>query len=45
MATKKKSGASKLAVWVIVGLLVFGMIGFGAAGIQWHAAQPWQSGR
>ena len=34
MATKKKSGASKLAVWVIVGLLVFGMIGFGAAGIN-----------
>jgi len=34
MATKKKSGASKLSVWVIVGLLVFGMIGFGAAGIN-----------
>ena len=31
MATKKKSAASKLAVWVIVGLLMFGMIGFGAA--------------
>ena len=34
MATKKKSGASKLAVWVIVGLLMFGMIGFGAAGLN-----------
>jgi len=34
MATKKKSGASKLAVWIIVGLLMFGMIGFGAAGIN-----------
>ena len=34
MATKKKSGASKLAVWVIVGLLMFGMIGFGAAGFN-----------
>ena len=31
MATKKKSATSKLAVWVIVGLLMFGMIGFGAA--------------
>ena len=34
MATKKKSGASKLAVWIIVGLLMFGMIGFGAAGFN-----------
>ena len=34
MTTKKKSGASKLAVWVIVGLLMFGMIGFGAAGLN-----------
>ena len=34
MATNKKSGASKLAVWVIVGLLMFGMIGFGAAGLN-----------
>jgi peptidyl-prolyl cis-trans isomerase D len=34
MATKKKSAASKLAVWVIVGLLMFGMIGFGAAGFN-----------
>ena len=34
MATKKKSGASKLAVWVIVGLLMFGMIGFGAASLN-----------
>ena len=30
MATKKKSAASKLAVWVIVGLLMFVMISFGA---------------
>ena len=34
MTTKKKSAASKLAVWVIVGLLMFGMIGFGAAGLN-----------
>ena len=34
MATKKKSSASKLAVWIIVGLLMFGMIGFGAAGFN-----------
>ena len=34
MATKKKSGASKLAAWVIVGLLMFGMIGLGAAGLN-----------
>ena len=34
MTTKKKSGASRLAVWVIVGLLMFGMIGFGAAGLN-----------
>ena len=34
MATKKKSSANKLAVWVIVGLLMFGMIGFGAAGLN-----------
>ena len=34
MATKKKSGASKFAVYVIVGLLMFGMIGFGAAGLN-----------
>ena len=34
MSTKKKSSASKLAVWIIIGLLMFGMIGFGAAGLN-----------
>ena len=34
MPTKKKSSASKLAVWIIIGLLMFGMIGFGAAGLN-----------
>jgi peptidyl-prolyl cis-trans isomerase D len=34
MATKKKSGASKFAAYVIIGLLMFGMIGFGAAGLN-----------
>ena len=34
MSAKKKSGANRLAVWVIVGLLMFGMIGFGAAGLN-----------
>jgi peptidyl-prolyl cis-trans isomerase D len=34
MSTKKKSSASRLAVWIIIGLLMFGMIGFGAAGLN-----------
>ncbi|MDG2299722.1 MAG: SurA N-terminal domain-containing protein [Planktomarina sp.] len=34
MSAKKKSGANRLAVWIIVGLLMFGMIGFGAAGLN-----------
>lgn len=34
MAEQKKSGASRLAVWIIVGLLMFGMVGFGAVGLN-----------
>ncbi|MGB1235200.1 MAG: peptidylprolyl isomerase [Planktomarina sp.] len=34
MAEKKRSTASSAAIWIIVGLLMFAMIGFGAAGLS-----------
>ncbi len=34
MAERKRSKASTTAVWIIIGLLMFGMIGFGAVGLS-----------
>ncbi len=34
MAERKRSKASTTAVWIIVGLLMFGMVGFGAVGLS-----------
>ncbi|MGV6839749.1 MAG: peptidylprolyl isomerase [Planktomarina sp.] len=34
MAERKRSAASSAAIWVIVGLLMFAMVGFGASGLS-----------
>ena len=44
MAERKKSGASRLGVWVIVGLLCLGMVGFGAAGLSGTARSIGKAG-
>lgn len=34
MAERKRSTASKAGIWIVVGLLMFAMVGFGAAGLS-----------